>query len=127
MRQSRQRDAILKVLQSTDTHPTAEWIFGQARREIPNLSLGTVYRNLNQLADESLIQRIYDNDHLRFDGNLDRHAHFRCVSCQRIFDLQIALDGVDEAISKGVTFKVTGYYLEVTGKCDECQHAEKEL
>ncbi|UCH10439.1 MAG: transcriptional repressor [Fidelibacterota bacterium] len=127
MRKSKQRDAILQVLQGTDSHPTAEWIFSRVRREIPNISLGTVYRNLNQLADGHLIQRIFDDGHLRFDANLHRHDHFRCIHCQRILDLEVELVGLDEAISDDDRFNATGYSLEVTGVCNECQHETEEI
>ncbi|MFB0517389.1 MAG: Fur family transcriptional regulator [Candidatus Neomarinimicrobiota bacterium] len=121
MRRSKQRDTILKAVRGTDRHPTAEWIFDQVRREIPNISLGTVYRNLNQLADGNLLRRIFDNGFVRYDGNPVRHDHFRCVRCHRIFDIHVPLEGIAEAITKDGKFKVTGYSLEVTGECPECQ------
>ena len=127
MRYSKQRDAILDVLRETASHPTAEWIFDQVRHDIPNISLGTVYRNLNQLADGNLILRIYDNGCVRYDGNLVRHDHFRCLHCLRIVDIQVPLDGVEETITDNPPFKITGYSLELTGECPDCQADHKEM
>ncbi|UCD37017.1 MAG: transcriptional repressor, partial [Fidelibacterota bacterium] len=110
----------------TDTHPTAEWVYSRVRREIPNISLGTVYRNLNQLADGNMIQRIYDDGHVRYDGHTDRHDHYRCIRCDRIFDLEINLGELPSAILEDSRFKVTGYSVEVTGVCNECHLTEEE-
>jgi Fur family peroxide stress response transcriptional regulator len=57
-RGSKQREAILRILQSTDIHPTADWIYMEVKKVIPNISLGTVYRNLNLLRDEGLIREV---------------------------------------------------------------------
>ena len=126
MRQSHQRAAILDLIRGTDAHPTAEWIFTRVRAEIPNISLGTVYRNLNQLAAAGIIQRIHDDRHARYDGNMDRHDHFRCVRCHRIYDVHIQVKGVAESAKRDYQFEVTGYSLGVTGVCLQCQAITKE-
>lgn len=126
MRFSRQRATVLKVLQGTESHPTVEWIYGQVRQDIPNISLGTVYRNLNQLADGGSIQRIYDNGHVRYDGNMDRHDHIRCIHCQRIFDVHLPLEEITKSIPQDYGFNVTGYALDIQGECHECQSNRTE-
>ena len=126
MRYSRQRSKILEVLQGTERHPTAEWIFEQVRQTVPNISLGTVYRNLNQLADGHLIQRIYDDGFVRYDGNMDRHDHFRCARCQRIFDIHIPLEGIDEIISRDERFSTADYSVEIIGICNDCRQTNEE-
>ena len=126
MRFSRQRDIVLNVLQRTESHPTAEWIFDQVKREIPSISLGTVYRNLNQLADGGIIQRIFDNGHVRYDGKMDQHDHFRCIRCQQIFDVHLRLEDITKNIPQDYGFKVTGYALEIRGECHQCQIKETE-
>ena len=126
MRYSKQRNNILKVLRTTESHPTAEWIFDRVRRAIPNISLGTVYRNLNQLADGQVIQRIYDDGFVRYDGNMTRHDHFRCGQCQKIFDIEIPLEGIDEFIARDARFKANDYSVEIIGECYDCQCKEKE-
>jgi Fur family transcriptional regulator, peroxide stress response regulator len=88
-RRSRQRDIILRIVQETDSHPTAEWVYEQARRKIPNLSLGTVYRNLNLLAEENAIQRVTTGDGVvRYDRRLGDHAHFICAETGKVTDLE---------------------------------------
>lgn len=126
MRYSKQRNKILEVLQGTERHPTAEWIFEQVRQTVPNISLGTVYRNLNQLADGHLIQRIYDDGFVRYDGNMGRHDHFRCGRCQKIFDIDIPLEGIDEFIARDHRFRANDYSVEIIGECKDCQHTSEE-
>ena len=126
MRRSNQRDAILRLVRETDTHPSAEWIYEQARKDIPDISLGTVYRNLSQLAAAGMILRIFDNGHTRYDGNSDRHDHVRCTSCGRLFDVHVPVSGIAAAVSRNVDFHVTGYSLEITGFCNECRQTQEE-
>ncbi len=120
MRYSPQRESILKVLQGTNTHPIAEWIFEQVREEIPKISLGTVYRNLNQLADHGLIKRIFDNGQVRYDGTTERHDHFRCELCGRIYDFDIPWEGIVPQLVPANGFLVSDYSLEISGICREC-------
>jgi Fur family transcriptional regulator, peroxide stress response regulator len=88
-RHSRQRDIILRIVRDTDSHPTAEWIYERARRKIPNLSLGTVYRNLNLLVEEHAIQRVMTGDGVvRYDRRLGDHAHFVCTETGRVMDVE---------------------------------------
>jgi Fur family transcriptional regulator, peroxide stress response regulator len=88
-RRSRQRDIILGIVRETDSHPTAEWVYERARRKAPNLSLGTVYRNLNLLAEENAIQRMTTGDGVvRYDRRLDVHAHFICTETGKVMDLE---------------------------------------
>ena len=82
MRSSRQRDAVLEVLRSSCDHPTADIIFERVRAEIPNISLGTVYRNLGQLKDEGFITVVESSDtKVHYEGNLTEHIHFLCKNC----------------------------------------------
>lgn len=88
IRQSKQRDTILAILQHTTSHPTADEVYTQAREIIPDISLGTVYRNLNFLADHGMIQRIKSEDStVHYDGNMTPHYHFFCVKCKKIKDI----------------------------------------
>src|SRR6056297_2080891 len=91
-RMTKQRKTILEVLKNTDSHPTADWIYEKVKQEIPNISLGTVYRNLNLLADKDKITVInYANDQSHYDGNTKIHYHFRCNQCGNVFDLEVKL------------------------------------
>ena len=84
---SRQRETILQVLHSTDTHPTASAVYNEVRKVIPNISLGTVYRNLAALSEEGVILSLSVGDgYEHFDGNSAPHAHLHCKRCGKIYD-----------------------------------------
>ena len=90
IRHSRQRDAIKAYLMSTVAHPTAEIVYEHLRKEFPNISLGTIYRNLNFLVEHGEALRLDCGDGFdHFDGNVSPHNHFFCRGCGQIFDLQM--------------------------------------
>ena len=125
LRKSRQRDAILRVVKGVTSHPTANWIYDQVRREIPNISLGTVYRNLRLLVEEGQILEIeLDRTLSRFDGNTQYHYHFICEQCGRVFDVsnnERAGRAMMDGVSRGTGFKVTHHRCEFYGLCKDCQ------
>jgi len=110
-------------VRSTMEHPTAEWVYRRARRRLPNISLGTVYRNLKQLAEAGLIREIQAGGQaLRFDGNLGPHHHVRCVGCGRVNDLAVPLDTRrEQAAARAMDFQVLGHHVEVQGLCPACR------
>jgi Fur family peroxide stress response transcriptional regulator len=85
---SAKRDAILKVIQSTAEHPSAQWVYDKLKPHIPNLSLGTVYRNINIFLHEGLVTSVgvVDGEE-RFDGVVEPHPHLVCSRCGRVMDL----------------------------------------
>lgn len=122
-RMTKQRQEILNVLRNTDTHPTADWIYEQVRKKISNISLGTVYRNLNLLAEMGEIMVLdYGSSFSRYDGNPVNHYHFACTECGRVFDIDVP---VNEELNKKITektpFKVTYHRTEFYGLCPDCQ------
>ena len=123
LRKSKQREAILKTIRSTDSHPTAEWVYEQVRREVPAISLGTVYRNIKRLRDGGTVSELDFAPVSRFDGHTQDHYHFRCEHCGNIFDVN---EPVDESLNRRVAektgFRVNRHYLEFRGLCRECQH-----
>ena len=125
-RKSRQKDAILRVLRSTTSHPTADWIFQEVRKEMPNISLGTVYRNLKLLAERGEILELRFNDSpSQFDANTQEHCHVKCERCHRVFDVGAPIDKkLSDSISRKTGFKVLGKHLELRGLCPECQKIE---
>ncbi len=126
-RGSKQREAILRILQSTDIHPTADWIYDQVRKVIPNISLGTVYRNLNLLKDEGLIKEmtIYGSSSARYDANLEPHHHFICLVCNSVYDLPVQGENVNVShLISGKNFKIKFVKLDIFGICDKCQVKE---
>ena len=122
-RQTRQRELILEVVRSTMDHPAADWVYRQARRRLPRISLGTVYRNLKRLAEEGTIREIHAGGHpARFDGNTGRHYHIRCLGCGRVNDLPMSVDVRFEAeAGRAMNYRVLGHQLEVQGLCPACQ------
>ncbi len=123
MRKSKQRDAILRVLMSTKSHPTAEWIYEEVRKEIPSISLGTVYRNLREMKKQGdILELEMAGGFGRFDGNANNHYHFRCETCGRVFDIDEPVDrAIDERIESRTGFKVFHHRLEFRGVCCDCQ------
>ena len=126
VKKTKQKEAILTVVRSTTSHPTADWIQNEVRKEIPNISLGTVYRNLRLLCENGEILELESsNTCSRFDGNRDNHYHFRCNKCGCVFDIDEPVDKeMDERISQKTGFKVLYHRLEFRGLCKECQKTE---
>lgn len=123
-RMTKQRKTILEVLKNTDSHPTADWIYEKVKQEIPNISLGTVYRNLNLLAEKDKITVInYANDQSHYDGNTKNHYHFRCSKCNNVFDLEVKLfeKEIDAIVNNNTDFEVDSHRLEFYGLCPDCQ------
>ena len=122
-RQTRQRELILDLVRSTMDHPTADWVWRQARRRLPHISLGTVYRNLKRLAAEGLIREVHSgSESTRFDGNTGRHYHIRCLGCGRVSDLPVSVtDRFEEEAARAVNYQVLGHQVEVHGLCPACQ------
>ena len=120
MRSSRQRDAVLEVLRSSCDHPTADIIFERVREEIPNISLGTVYRNLGQLKDEGFITVVESSDtKVHYEGNLTDHIHFLCKKCHNITDVWCKSPVPSQLAKMGlqVESQKTVYY----GVCKNCR------
>ncbi|MDL2288400.1 transcriptional repressor [Oscillospiraceae bacterium OttesenSCG-928-F05] len=119
---SRQREAVMRALSMTDRHPTAAAIYTEVRKQIPNISLGTVYRNLGQLVENGLASKITTGDGTeRFDCNPEQHDHFVCRECGEVSD--VTGPPVHEVLSipaKGSDMRIEGYNLVFHGLCGEC-------
>ena len=126
-KQFRKRNAILAYLQHTDTHPSAEMVYTHLKPEYPDLSLGTVYRNLAMFKEKGeIISLGAVNGVERFDGNTAPHVHFICTDCSAVADLpQIA---VPEALNREVTAQTGGHIdvcqLTFVGQCGNCRKGE---
>ncbi len=117
---SKQRDALIKILQSTDTHPTAEWVHEELKKEIPNVSLATVYRNLKHMIELGLAREIYTDNSSRFDANMSEHYHFACKKCHKLIDLfpEEEHPEIKKLSDKG--FKIDKCDISIYGVCAEC-------
>lgn len=122
-RNTRQRAVILDILRASRFHPTAEEVYQEARRRMPRISLGTVYRNLNVLCARGIVREIrpHDAGGCRFDAGPEPHAHFHCRSCRSIIDIPLpsSLEALsfegDERISR-----VEALELHAAGICQRC-------
>ena len=118
-RYSRQRELIYQALCSTKEHPTADMVYQWLKPENPNLSLGTVYRNLNLLADEGIIARMPFPVE-RYDANTKPHPHFRCRCCGAVSDLDLPYDtSLDEQV-EAQGYEVDHHSVLFTGICVNC-------
>ena len=97
LKYSRQRESIKHYLMTTKEHPTADTVYMHVKKDFPNISLGTVYRNLNLLTDiGEAIKISTPNGGDRFDGRLEPHNHFLCTKCGRLLDLDLDMHSIEE-------------------------------
>ncbi len=122
-RNTRQRTVILDILRQTRSHPSAETIYQEARKSLPSISLGTVYRNLGFLREQKMVKEIRANEEAgsRFEAALPPHAHFHCGLCSAIHDIPLpdALYDFGWERSEFVS-SVTDLELHVIGACADC-------
>lgn len=122
LKYSRQREAVLAYLQSTKLHPTADTVYRNIRKQFPRISLGTVYRNLNLLADSGRILRLDCGDGAeRFDATTEPHHHFVCRSCGRVLDMPMrGPDDLDSEAGRDFPGEIEGHRIYFYGICGEC-------
>ncbi len=121
----RKRDAILTCLRQTTEHPTAQWVYARLKPQIPDLSLGTVYRNLTLFKEQGLIASLGTVDGMeRFDANTLPHVHHICTGCGRVMDLcQIRVpEELNREAAADAGGTVTGCQLTFTGLCSQCEN-----
>lgn len=121
-RYSKQRETILKILNNTKLHPTASVIYEKARESIPNISLGTVYRNLSELSTSGEIMAFKAADGSEhYDATAVPHPHLCCTGCNQVLDLEIpfAADFVNQSAAH-TGAKITNHHIIFYGKCAKC-------
>ena len=119
---TRQREAVLRVVNESEHHPTAAEVFQRAKRKLPTISYATVYNSLRYLKDAGVIREItFGNAASRYDGETDRHDHAFCTSCGKLvdFDLEETV-GLLPAAVRRTRFKPETIYLTLLGLCPEC-------
>ena len=122
-KQFRKRNAILECLRSTHTHPSAEMVHEMLRESHPDISLATVYRNLNYFKQQGLATSVATVRGVeRFDANTEPHVHFICNGCDAVIDLeQIQVpQTLDEAVEKTSGCRVNSCQLTFNGLCGNC-------
>lgn len=124
LKYSRQREAIKNFLVSRYDHPTAETVYTNIKEEFPNISLGTVYRNLSLLAEIGEIQKLSTGiGPDRFDGNAAPHYHFICNCCGSVLDLEVSgLDHINVLAGQNFDGEIEGHQIYFYGKCPNCKN-----
>ena len=119
---SKQRQIIYDMIVNNPVHPTADYIYNFLKGEYPELSLGTVYRNLNVLTEMGLILKITSqSDSEHYDANTSNHYHLMCEECNNIFDLSVPyLDKIEEDAQTNCKHKIKYHSLVFTGVCEHC-------
>ena len=130
LKYSRQRASIKEYLSHTMEHPTADTVYIHVKEEFPNISLGTVYRNLNLLADMGEAIKIPTPDGGdRFDGRTEPHYHVVCQSCGNVFDLELDeahIHSINELANQHFTGTIDSHTMLFYGICGECEKRKKE-
>lgn len=123
---SKKRDAILQCVRATKEHPSAEWVYARLKPEYPDLSLGTVYRNLAAFKQEGVIGSAgVVNGMERFDYNTLPHVHFICTHCNAVIDVEGM--NLPDALAKEVHCgSVRECTLTFTGICNQCVDADAQ-
>ncbi len=121
-KKSKQRDAILTNLRNRCDHPTANAIYTDLRENLPNISLGTVYRNLSLLADCGMISRVIcESKTEHFDSRTDNHYHFICKDCGCILDLPLSfLSDINTMANDVFNGQITEHSTFFYGYCSDC-------
>ena len=128
VRMTRQRRLILGEFQTPGKHFTADEVYARVRKKLPNISLGTVYRNLDLLSQAGLIKRLHlGGRQKQYDGGMHKHYHVRCVRCGRISDVSADPFGdLDAAAASTSDFAILGHQLEFEGLCAKCKAAPED-
>lgn len=130
-RMTRQKKVILEELRKVKSHPTAAEIHGMVKKIVPNISLGTVYRNLELLfAQGEILKLDFAGKKSRFDGNSARHCHLHCTECGKVYDLnenenREVLDKIClQKLRERCSFEIFDYKIEIIGRCFDCKKME---
>jgi Fur family peroxide stress response transcriptional regulator len=125
---SRKREAILALIRSTKTHPGAQWVYDRLKPGIPDLSLGTVYRNINQFQSEGLVASLgVVRGEERFDGTVEPHPHVVCTRCGRVEDLP---EEMFSETSARLPAEIPGFSIDIRntvfyGLCENCDSKQE--
>jgi len=124
---TRQRRFILEEVRKCNMHPTADQIYQRVRRRLPRISLGTVYRNLELLSEEGLIQKLeLGGTQRRYDSEAKNHYHDRCIHCDEVEDMPIKpLTAIEKDLSNFGNYQILGHQLEFLGICPRCKNKSR--
>ena len=122
MRLTSQRQVILEELRGVTSHPTANEVYDMVRERLPRIGLGTVYRNLDLLAEKGIIKKIeVGGEQKRFDGDTSAHYHIRCVECDRVEDIFIERrKELEKSAASCCSYKILDHHVQFSGICNHC-------
>lgn len=122
LKHSKQRDSIKAFLSTRKDHPTADVVYRNVRESFPNISLGTVYRNLTLLANIGEIARIRVGDSVdHFDYDTSPHYHFICSECGCVIDLNMPMtEHLSKAAQENFKGEIEGQVTYFYGRCNNC-------
>ena len=122
LKYSRQREAIKEFMMTRKDHPTADVVYMNVRKEFPNISLGTVYRNLTLLSDMGELLRLRVGDGVdHFDATIAPHYHFICKDCGAVTDLEIPIiHSIDTIAGDNFNGRINGHVTYFYGTCEHC-------
>jgi Fur family ferric uptake transcriptional regulator len=122
MRLTSQRQVIFEELIKVKSHPTANEVYDMVRKRLPRIGLGTVYRNLNLLAELGIIRRLeVGGEQKLFDGDISPHYHIRCIKCNRVDDIFIKMDrGLEKSAASCCDYKILDNHVQFSGICSKC-------
>lgn len=123
IRLTTQRQIILEELSKVKTHPTASELYDMVRKRLPRIGLGTVYRNLELMADSGMILKIeVGGTQKRFDATTDEHYHIRCSTCGKVDDIDVpVIKELANYAAKTTSYQILGHHVEFSGICESCQ------
>ncbi len=126
IRLTTQRQIILEELSKVKTHPTAGEVYDMVRKRLPRIGLGTVYRNLELMAENGMIVKLeVGGTQKRFDATTDAHYHIRCSCCGRVDDIDVpVIDSLVDAAAENSSYQILGHHIEFTGICSKCSEKE---
>ncbi len=127
MRLTTQRQIILEELGKVTTHPTANEVYDMVRKRLPRIGLGTIYRNLELMAESGIILKLeVGGTQKRFDATVETHYHIRCTGCGRVDDIDIEVqEKINEIAAKSCDYKILGHHIEFSGICKNCSEKEQ--
>ncbi len=122
MRLTTQRQVILEELLKVTSHPTANEVYDMVRKRLPRIGLGTVYRNLELMAETGMILKLeVGGTQKRFDATIKPHYHVRCMKCGKVDDIKIPVqEDINEIAAQACHYQITGHHIEFTGLCRDC-------
>ncbi len=127
MRLTTQRQIILEELNKVTSHPTANEVYDMVKRRLPRIGLGTVYRNLELMAENGVIRKLeVGGTQKRFDATTTPHYHIRCIDCNRVDDIAISVqEEINSLAAVSSDYHVLGHHIEFSGICTVCQKKQE--